>query len=128
MSKIIIRKILINILFTIDDDSPNRNAPEIINLDSSSHDDPSNTRRRRSSSTSSQDIETLPGLITSSNKRKKTRSNDIDEANDDKEDISRTVIQNDAEVCPVCLEEWTNSGQHRLVSTECGHLFGKMLV
>jgi hypothetical protein len=36
------------------------------------------------------------------------------------------INQNDTEVCSICFEEWTNSGQHRLVSTPCGHLFGKM--
>ena len=113
----------LNILVTIDDDS-NTIVPELIDLDTS-HDDPTNNRRRRSSSTSSQEIESLLRPITSSNKRKKTKS---DEDNHEKEDLSRTAIQNDAEVCPICLEEWTNSGQHRLVATDCGHLFGKMLV
>jgi hypothetical protein len=111
------------ILVNIDDDS-RTTIPEIIDLDTS-HDDSTNNRRRRSSSTSSQDNESLPRPITSSNKRKKSKPDDIDE---DKEDLSRTVIQNEAEVCPICLEEWTNSGQHRLVATECGHLFGRMLV
>jgi len=112
---------LIKLYINIDDES-NSNLPEIIDLDTS------DDRRRRLSSTSSQDIEQLPQPITSSNKRKKTRSNDLDEDNNDKEDLSRTAIQNDAEVCPICFDEWTNSGQHRLVATECGHLFGKMFV
>ncbi|CAF3809321.1 unnamed protein product [Adineta steineri] len=116
------------LLINMNDDDLNRNAPEIINLDESIQDETSNTRRRRSSSTSSQEIETLPRPITASNKRKKTNANDIDDDNDDKEDISRTIIQNDAEVCPICLEEWTNSGLHRLVATECGHLFGKICI
>jgi len=33
---------------------------------------------------------------------------------------------NEPEVCSICFDEWTNSGQHRIVSTPCGHLFGKM--
>jgi len=40
--------------------------------------------------------------------------------------INSARNENDVEVCSICLEEWTNSGQHRLVSTQCGHLFGKM--
>jgi hypothetical protein len=40
--------------------------------------------------------------------------------------INSAINENDVEVCSICLEEWTNSGQHRLVSTQCGHLFGKM--
>ncbi|XP_063237486.1 E3 ubiquitin-protein ligase RFWD3-like isoform X2 [Bacillus rossius redtenbacheri] len=30
----------------------------------------------------------------------------------------------DGTICPVCLTEWTNAGEHRLVSLKCGHLFG----
>lgn len=118
---------MINILLIVDDDS-NENVIEVIDLDISRDDPPINRRDRSSSSSSSQDIETLPRPVTSSNKRKKTKSSNSDEDNDNKEDLSRTTIQNDAEVCPICLEEWTNSGQHRLVATECGHLFGKMFI
>jgi hypothetical protein len=103
-------------------------AHEVIDLDTS-HDEPSSSRRRRSSSSgSSHEIEPSIRPITSSNKRKKPGSDDIDEEKDEKEDLTRSILQNDAEVCPICLEEWTNSGQHRLVATECGHLFGKMSV
>lgn len=104
------------------DESTSTTGPEVIDLDQS-HDDPSvATRRRRTSSSSSQDIQAFPQPITSSNKRKKTRSNDLE---DEQEDLSRTTVQNDAEVCSICFEEWTNSGHHRLVATDCGHLFGK---
>ncbi|CAF1667469.1 unnamed protein product, partial [Adineta ricciae] len=124
--------VLSSTMITIDDDTEdlNRNAPiELINLDTSiTTDDTSTNRRRRSSSTSSQETETLPRPITSSNKRIKTKLNESDDDNDEKEDASRTIIQNDAEVCPICLEEWTNSGQHRLVATECGHLFGRICI
>ena len=107
------------------DESSSTTGPAIIDLDQS-HDDPSVvTRRRRTSSTSSQDVQAYPQPITSSNKRKKTRSNDLEDEHDDKEDLTRTTIQNEAEVCSICFEEWTNSGHHRLVATECGHLFGK---
>lgn len=109
-----------------DDEDATRNAPELINLDMSTTDETSTSRRRRSSSTSSShDNESVPRPITSSNKRKKP---DAHESDEEKEEASRTAIQNEAEVCPICLEEWTNSGQHRLVATDCGHLFGKMFV
>lgn len=26
--------------------------------------------------------------------------------------------------CPICFENWTNFGSHRIVSMKCGHLFG----
>ena len=104
------------------------NIRDPIDLDQS-HDDPTLiTRRRRSSSTSSQDLPVHPPAISSSNKRKKTRSNDLEDEHVEKEDLCRTTVQNDAEVCSICFEEWTNSGHHRLVATECGHLFGKRFV
>lgn len=102
-------------------------AHEVIDLDMS-HDEPSSGRRRRSSSGSSHEVEPSVRPVTSSNKRKKPGSDDIDEEKEEKEDLTRSILQNDAEVCPICLEEWTNSGQHRLVATECGHLFGKICI
>ncbi|XP_050096669.1 E3 ubiquitin-protein ligase RFWD3 [Anopheles aquasalis] len=30
----------------------------------------------------------------------------------------------DATVCSICLDDWTMSGDHRVVSLKCGHLFG----
>ena len=35
---------------------------------------------------------------------------------------------NDGQVCSICLELWTNSGLHRVVSLKCGHLFGKSCI
>lgn len=32
--------------------------------------------------------------------------------------------QDDGKTCPICLDYWTNSGDHRLCSLKCGHLFG----
>ncbi|XP_050682900.1 E3 ubiquitin-protein ligase RFWD3-like [Leptidea sinapis] len=34
----------------------------------------------------------------------------------------------DGETCPICLDSWGNSGEHRLVSLKCGHLFGAQCV
>ncbi|XP_066137767.1 E3 ubiquitin-protein ligase rfwd3.L-like isoform X2 [Euwallacea fornicatus] len=30
----------------------------------------------------------------------------------------------DGSICPVCLEAWTNCGDHRICALKCGHLFG----
>ncbi|CAH2083595.1 unnamed protein product [Euphydryas editha] len=32
--------------------------------------------------------------------------------------------ETDGETCPICLDTWGNSGDHRLVALKCGHLFG----
>lgn len=34
----------------------------------------------------------------------------------------------DGETCPICLDSWGNSGDHRLVALKCGHLFGSECV
>ncbi|XP_049884147.1 E3 ubiquitin-protein ligase RFWD3-like [Pectinophora gossypiella] len=34
----------------------------------------------------------------------------------------------DGETCPICLDSWGNSGEHRLVALKCGHLFGSQCV
>lgn len=31
----------------------------------------------------------------------------------------------DGTACPICYEPWEESGEHRLVSLKCGHLFGE---
>ncbi|KAL7734026.1 hypothetical protein ACLKA6_011712 [Drosophila palustris] len=41
-------------------------------------------------------------------------------SNDDDEDDGMT--------CPICLESWEMSGDHRLVSLKCGHLFGESCI
>jgi len=33
-----------------------------------------------------------------------------------------------SEGCPICFEQWSTSGFHRLVSLKCGHLFGKRCI
>ena len=30
--------------------------------------------------------------------------------------------------CPICLDSWSGSGNHRIVSLKCGHLFGQVCV
>ncbi len=35
----------------------------------------------------------------------------------------------DADItCPICFDEWTSGGEHRLVSLKCGHLFGESCI
>nr|CAH7736730.1 unnamed protein product [Callosobruchus chinensis] len=32
--------------------------------------------------------------------------------------------EDDGRLCPICLDNWTNTGEHRICSLKCGHLFG----
>ncbi|XP_066279408.1 E3 ubiquitin-protein ligase rfwd3.S-like isoform X2 [Branchiostoma lanceolatum] len=34
----------------------------------------------------------------------------------------------DSDCCSICFEAWTNSGNHRLASLKCGHLFGQSCI
>lgn len=34
----------------------------------------------------------------------------------------------DGNSCSICLDAWTNSGDHRLVALRCGHLFGQRCI
>ncbi|KAM6223799.1 E3 ubiquitin-protein ligase RFWD3 [Rhynchocyon petersi] len=37
---------------------------------------------------------------------------------------SEPADDEDGETCTICLEQWTNAGDHRLSALRCGHLFG----
>ncbi|EFA00575.2 E3 ubiquitin-protein ligase RFWD3 [Tribolium castaneum] len=36
--------------------------------------------------------------------------------------------EEDGSVCPICLDEWTNTGPHRICALKCGHLFGEQCI
>lgn len=36
--------------------------------------------------------------------------------------------EDDGATCPICLEHWEISGDHRLTSLKCGHLFGQSCI
>lgn len=42
--------------------------------------------------------------------------------------IESDVDVPDGQTCPICFESWTSSGEHRLVSLKCGHLFGSSCI
>lgn len=53
-------------------------------------------------------------------------------ANDEKESdscskkriLSDEENEDDGRICPICLDNWTNTGEHRICALKCGHLFG----
>ncbi|XP_033638921.1 E3 ubiquitin-protein ligase RFWD3-like [Asterias rubens] len=68
----------------------------------------------------SSSIANLPGPSTSTNQTNIT--SDSKSCRDDKSD------DEEAQMCIICYEVWTNSGEHRLASLKCGHLFGKSCI
>ena len=47
---------------------------------------------------------------------------------DDADEHEGGAADHDAAVCGICMEPWSNSGAHRVVSLACGHCFGKRCV
>ncbi|KAG8508231.1 E3 ubiquitin-protein ligase RFWD3, partial [Galemys pyrenaicus] len=37
---------------------------------------------------------------------------------------SASMDEDEGDTCTICLEQWTNAGDHRLSALRCGHLFG----
>ncbi|XP_018570512.1 E3 ubiquitin-protein ligase RFWD3-like [Anoplophora glabripennis] len=50
----------------------------------------------------------------------------INSENDEKESRKRSLSEDDDDgrLCPICLDNWTNTGEHRICALKCGHLFG----
>ncbi|CAH2000224.1 unnamed protein product [Acanthoscelides obtectus] len=46
------------------------------------------------------------------------------EAKGDSKKRSLSEDEDDGTLCPICLDNWTNTGDHRICSLKCGHLFG----
>ncbi|KAK7865017.1 hypothetical protein R5R35_000041 [Gryllus longicercus] len=60
-------------------------------------------------------------VIQPSQSKSGKRSRDTDSDDDDDDDASKNV-------CPICMDKWTNAGDHRLVCLKCGHLFGNSCI
>lgn len=43
-------------------------------------------------------------------------------------DSDTDMEDDDGLTCPICLDHWEMTGQHRLVSLKCGHLFGESCI
>ncbi|XP_019630805.1 PREDICTED: E3 ubiquitin-protein ligase RFWD3-like isoform X1 [Branchiostoma belcheri] len=41
---------------------------------------------------------------------------------------AKVESDDDSDCCSICFESWTNSGNHRLASLKCGHLFGQSCI
>lgn len=43
------------------------------------------------------------------------------------DESSRSVLE-DASKCPICMDSWTSSGEHRTSVLPCGHVFGRSCI
>ncbi|XP_058793186.1 E3 ubiquitin-protein ligase RFWD3 [Phymastichus coffea] len=48
----------------------------------------------------------------------------LDETVENQPGILHNDSSDEDQRCPICLEVWSNAGEHRLCSLRCGHLFG----
>ena len=71
-------------------------------------------------STAENDDEANASNSESSPKRKRIKTSD--------QENPIPATQGDGPVCPICLDSWSSTGNHRLVSLKCGHLFGMICI
>ncbi|XP_014671904.1 PREDICTED: E3 ubiquitin-protein ligase RFWD3-like [Priapulus caudatus] len=45
-----------------------------------------------------------------------------------KVNLTDSLTDEEGEMCTICFEHWNNSGEHRIASLKCGHLFGKSCI
>lgn len=55
---------------------------------------------------------------------KELHGDDDTESNSRKRSRSQYENEDDGQQCPICLDNWTNSGEHRICCLKCGHIFG----
>lgn len=62
------------------------------------------------------------------NKLKRSQTSTANSRNRDMEKNRNDDEEDDGLTCPVCFEHWEMSGEHRLVSLKCGHIFGESCI
>ncbi|XP_035784237.1 E3 ubiquitin-protein ligase RFWD3-like [Anopheles albimanus] len=70
------------------------------------------------------DTNTEPSAVSSSSQQNKRRRTATPPPTAESEVVVEVHDEEDATVCSICLDDWTMSGDHRVVSLKCGHLFG----
>ncbi|XP_015121689.1 E3 ubiquitin-protein ligase RFWD3 isoform X2 [Diachasma alloeum] len=96
-----------------------QNAPEVMEVVIPQVEIPQNEDSTASSATSSSAPES------EEEKPRKKRKLEIEEP---KSLTQESDEPDEGRSCPICMEPWTNSGDHRLCSLACGHLFGHKCV
>lgn len=60
----------------------------------------------------------------SNNAQNQETTNDEKDCDSKRRSSSDEEREDDGRICPICLDNWTNSGEHRICALKCGHLFG----
>lgn len=76
----------------------------------------------------STDTSTTSPLMTSSKKRKRAIISPSPKKAEKLLSVSILGDDDDGATCPICLDHWDMSGEHRLTSLKCGHLFGSSCI
>lgn len=69
-------------------------------------------------------------LVNSSKKRKRAIITPSPKSQKSEKAIAPVLLDDDDDgaTCPICLDHWEMSGEHRLTSLKCGHLFGQSCI
>ncbi|XP_016966072.1 E3 ubiquitin-protein ligase RFWD3 [Drosophila biarmipes] len=101
-------------------------APAVLLVDPPPMPSPPSTSRRNQGEE--------PGVISldtpSPPKKRKRLSAAADKSLKKSPEGKPTIVEDedDGLTCPICLDSWEMSGEHRLVSLRCGHLFGESCI
>ncbi|XP_037718631.1 E3 ubiquitin-protein ligase RFWD3 [Drosophila subpulchrella] len=104
-------------------DQPQPRVPAVVLVDPPSM--PSTSRRNQGEE---------PGVISldtpSPPKKRKRLSGAANKSLKKSPEGKPTIVEDedDGLTCPICLDSWEMSGEHRLVSLRCGHLFGESCI
>ncbi|XP_044764495.1 E3 ubiquitin-protein ligase RFWD3-like [Coccinella septempunctata] len=96
----------------------NQNDDDVISIVSSSS-------TNSSENTISREATPVPEEVEKEEAEENDKNDDDDtESNSRKRSRSQYENEDDGQICPICLDNWTNSGEHRICCLKCGHLFG----
>ncbi|XP_016977619.1 E3 ubiquitin-protein ligase RFWD3 [Drosophila rhopaloa] len=99
--------------------------PAVVLIDHPPLPSPPSTSRR-----SQADEPAVISLDTPSPPKKRKRLSIADKSLKKSPETKATIVddEDDGLTCPICLDSWEMSGEHRLVSLRCGHLFGESCI
>ncbi|KAH8303581.1 hypothetical protein KR018_003983, partial [Drosophila ironensis] len=86
------------------------------------------TTSRRSGRVQAQAVINLATPSPAKKRRRSSTRKSAEKKAPSKDNAGDDSDEDDGLTCPICLDSWDMSGDHRLVSLRCGHLFGEACI